>query len=206
MASACVFDKQGRILIAPKLRQWAELGRDIVFSGYSQTAVASFDTTGFGAGAELGLNLLQLGSVLVEPVAAIEWNRLSQEGFRETRAPGLNLDVEDETLQSVRSRVGLIVNAEFQTGEDTGFTPELRARWLHEFGDVDRVVESRLADGLTQGTFRVLGAETPRDALQAGLGWVGTVGSTLRIRADYDAIIDADRLDHVFSASVRLLF
>ena len=33
MASPCAFDKQGRILIAPKLRQWAELGRDIVFCG-----------------------------------------------------------------------------------------------------------------------------------------------------------------------------
>lgn len=33
MAAPCAFDKQGRILIAPKLRKWAHLERDIVFTG-----------------------------------------------------------------------------------------------------------------------------------------------------------------------------
>lgn len=33
MATPCSFDRQGRIGIPPKLRQWADLGRDIVFCG-----------------------------------------------------------------------------------------------------------------------------------------------------------------------------
>ena len=33
MAAPCPFDKQGRILIPPKLRKWARLDRDIVFTG-----------------------------------------------------------------------------------------------------------------------------------------------------------------------------
>jgi len=33
MATPCVFDKAGRILIPPKLRKWAALERDIVFTG-----------------------------------------------------------------------------------------------------------------------------------------------------------------------------
>jgi len=33
MAIRCSFDKQGRILIPPKLRRWANLARDVVFTG-----------------------------------------------------------------------------------------------------------------------------------------------------------------------------
>ncbi len=33
MASRCPFDRQGRILIPPKVRAWAGLQRDIVFTG-----------------------------------------------------------------------------------------------------------------------------------------------------------------------------
>jgi MraZ protein len=33
MAMPCPFDRQGRILIPPKLRDWAQLKREIVFSG-----------------------------------------------------------------------------------------------------------------------------------------------------------------------------
>ncbi len=33
MATRCPFDKQGRILIPPKLREWAHLERDLVFTG-----------------------------------------------------------------------------------------------------------------------------------------------------------------------------
>jgi len=36
MAAPCSFDKQGRILIPPKLRSWAHLQRDIVFTGLGE--------------------------------------------------------------------------------------------------------------------------------------------------------------------------
>lgn len=36
MAAPCAIDKQGRILVPPKLRKWAGLERDIVFTGIGE--------------------------------------------------------------------------------------------------------------------------------------------------------------------------
>ena len=80
--------------------------------------------------------------------------------------------------------------------------PELRAFWLHEFGDLERKIEATLGDA----PFTVEGAEAPRDGALFGMGWSMSIGRNLRATADYDVRWDADRLEHTGSVTLRLRF
>jgi hypothetical protein len=74
--------------------------------------------------------------------------------------------------------VGARLHGRFEIDEETSMVPELRAMWLHEFGDRDRIVRGRLNGAVTGGDFRVRGAESPRDSALLGLGWAAAAWST----------------------------
>ena len=153
------------------------------------------------------MNLARLGLVVIQPVASFDWTHLDQEDFDETGAMSLNLSVKSETIDSIRSGAGLRAFLRYPIGDETEMVPELRARWLHEFGDRDRLLRGRLSGAPAgAGTLRVHGAETPRDSFLAGLGWSVALGERLRVHADYDAIVDSDRLDHEFGVTLRARF
>ena len=56
------------------------------------------------------------------------------------------------------------------------------------------------------GRFRVQGAEIPGDSFQVGTGWAVELRDTLRVHADYDAIVSEDSVAHEFGVAVRLRY
>jgi outer membrane autotransporter protein len=183
-----------------------ESERRITIGTLDSVARGDFDSNDFGARIEAGANVVRFGRVTLQPLAAFDWSQLGQDGFQETGADALDLDVDSETTTSLLSSVGARLHGRVELDEETSMVPELRAMWLHEFGDRDRIVRGRLTGALTGGDFRVLGAEAPRDSALVGLGWSATIGDAVRVFADYDAIIDSRRLEHNFALSVRVWF
>ena len=185
---------------------WNSSERRIALPGGSEEADADFDTDGGGVGVEGGLNLLRCGPALLQGVASFDWTRLNQESFDESGAGPLDLEVASERIDSLRTGLGMRLNGRVELGGGVDLLPELRLRWLHEFGDTRRQVSARFADAPVAGGFSLSGAEAPRDALLAGLGWTGEVSEALRIHADYDALVDADRVDHRLSIGAQVSF
>ena len=179
--------------------------RRIALAGFG-SADADFDTEGGGAGLEAGLRLARLGIFGLEALGSFDWTRLRRDSFRESGAGALNLQVAGERIDSLRSGLGLRLQAAWAIDRQFVLVPELRLRWLHEFGDTDRALRARFLSAPVPGGFALSGAEAPRDALLAGLGWAGELSDRVAVHADYDAWIDAERVDHRLAIAVHLSF
>jgi outer membrane autotransporter protein len=180
----------------------AESRRDIVAGTLRRKARADFDSHDYGLRGELALRALDARGVQLEPLAGFEWNHLTRDDFDERGAGSLGLSVDSETLDSALLQLGARVHGLFEMNEQSVLAPELRAYWLHEFGDDERRVDARLAGA----PFSVTGAETPRDGALVGAGWSISLGPHVRATADYDLRIDADRVEHVGSVAFRARF
>ena len=190
---------------------WArnQSDRELVVGTDRGSAEGEFDTLDYGVGAELGANLARLGLVVLQPVASFDWTRVDRDSFNESGGgalSALNLRVEDESTNSVRSGVGLRATLRYAMDDETELVPELRMRWLHEFGDDERVVRGRFRGATTGGAFQVRGVDGASDTFNAGLGWAVALGEHLRVQADYDAIVSADALAHELGLSVRIRY
>lgn len=180
--------------------------RQIASSTLSRTARASWNAQDYGAGAEAGVTLLRVGPVAFQPLAGVDWLRLTEESYRETGAGSLSLDVRPADLTSTTARFGGRVVAHFTMNEQSEFVPELRAFWQTELGDRDRVLHANLLGSGAAGAIPVTGAGLPGSAFVLGLGWSADVSSALQILADYDALLGSDRVEHQGTVAVRVRF
>ncbi len=108
-----------------------------------------------------------------------------------------------ESLDSLMSRVGLRIYGDFEIGEDNYLVPELRAHWLHEFGDRDRQMDGRITAD-SGGAWTVQGAELARDGVVIGTGWTISASEKLFVFADYDVILNQDLIQHSVALGIRL--
>jgi outer membrane autotransporter protein len=181
--------------------------RNLVVGTVNGTTQADFDTLDYGVGFEMGANLARFGLVLVQPVASFDWIRIERESFSESAGGALGplaLNVDDDTTESLRTGLGLRASLRYPIDSSSEMVPELRARWLHEFGDEERIVRGRFRGAPAGGgAFRVKGAEAGSDILLAGLGWSVSLGERFRVHADYDALVSSDALAHELSIAVR---
>ena len=180
--------------------------RRIQSTQLSRTASASWDAEDWGAGAEAGFTLFTVGDFGFQPIAGVDWLSLTEEDYRESGAGSLSLDVDPDDLESTTGRFGARIFGKIDL-EGIGFlVPELRGFWQREFGDRDRVLRARLIGASTGGALVVHGAEMPRDVVILGVGWSGNVGERIQILLDYDALLDADRVEHQGNLAVRVSF
>jgi uncharacterized protein with beta-barrel porin domain len=106
-------------------------------------------------------------SELLEAGAAFRfgWNRMSLDREIAFAAPSTLSRTADSEFDGI------------DLGEGFRIRPELRGRWLHEFGDRERKLEARIG-GVPGASYDVQGTELPRDT-----GTVGLDGSSRRAGA-----------------------
>ncbi len=187
---------------------WARnhVERDIDVGSFAAKADADYDTTGYGAGGEAGVNLAQLGPVSLVPFASLDWTRLDSDQVEEGGGGVLSLRVEGDTTDSVRSEVGMRIGTRLRIDESATMLPELRGSWRHEYGDTERELSTELEGSFTGVPIRIIGAQEPRDAAVVGLGWSARIWDQVEAHAEYDAIVDSDGLDHVLAITARIHF
>jgi uncharacterized protein YhjY with autotransporter beta-barrel domain len=124
------------------------------------------------------------------PTAAIQYDHLGVDGFTESGGCSANLNVDRETAESLRSRLGGHVLYSASSG-GLLFTPFIDASWQHEFLDGARAITSSFSDiGLGQFT-----VETPaagRESLLVSAGLNIDFNRTLAFFASYTAQLDPD--------------
>jgi outer membrane autotransporter protein/CSLREA domain-containing protein len=182
--------------------------RDIDFappSTLSRSTDAEFDGIDLGGHVEAALNLFELAGVSVQPLAAFTYAHLQQDAFDESGAGSLDLSADEETIDSAVSGLGARLHARIELDEAIWLRPELRARWLHEFGDVERKLDARIG-GTPGAAFTVRGTELPRDAASVGLGWTVIVQERLLFFAGYDLAVNPDLLQHTAALGLEVVW
>lgn len=151
--------------------------RTLLFGAIDRTAEGNHEgrqvDTNFEAGWRLGGEEFS-----ATPFAGLMYSWLDEDGYTETGADSLNLDVDGHTSQSLRTGVG--ARMAFATSVGTGtFTPEVGARWEHELLDDDYDTQARFA-ALSDSGFFMRGLDRPRDAVVLTLGLAIKISEALR--------------------------
>ena len=177
--------------------------RDIRFGAINRTASADLDGHDYGAQFEGGFNLFDIGGIVFEPTASVNYNHLTQDGVTEEGALSLNLATEDFDLDSLVTGVGMRIRGRWETEPGFWIVPELHGRWLHEFLDTDRFIEARLVSDPVASAFQIQGVELPRDSGSVGFAWSVITDSAWSVIGSYDIVLSEDLMQHIGSLTLN---
>lgn len=170
--------------------------RRLAFGGIDRTASSDFDSNTFSLYGEVSYDLPQNGWTL-QPLAAISASRNKNDGFTETGADALNLQVDDETVHSAKTLLGARAVIDFDRVQ-----LQPRAMWAHEFGNANVPLSAQLQGGAAP--FAVYGIDLPRDSLVAGLTVVGKTTDRLSLFADMQGEFNSRQTDLALLLGLRV--
>ena len=105
--------------------------------------------------------------------------RTKTDGFTETGAGALNLQVASQSTRSARTLLG--AKTVHQWGR---LTVEPRLTWAHEFGNVNAPLVASFTGAPGAGNFQISGTALKRDSLALGLGVSGQLRKGFTLTAD----------------------
>ncbi len=156
--------------------------RRIVIPGVDRTANGSTDGDQFGAnlsgGYEFHRNNWTFG-----PAVGLTYVNLGINSFNETGAGAANLNVGNQSDDSLRSRLGATVRYQEKIGSVV-IVPHLSAFWQHEFLDGSKLITSQF-EGLPAGTFSIQTIKGDSDNALLGAGIDVEVTDRVTLFVDY---------------------
>jgi uncharacterized protein YhjY with autotransporter beta-barrel domain len=105
----------------------------------------------------------------ISPVAGLQYDHTGIDSYSESGAGALDLNIADENIDSLRSKLGFRIMRNFQWMGWT-FTPDVRASWYHEFLNQTRGVTESSAGSPALGEFVVDTVKPDDDFAMAGVG------------------------------------
>jgi outer membrane autotransporter protein len=185
-----------------------DTSRRVVFGAIDDTLTADFNGWDAGGRLDASVNLWDLAGVTLAPLAYLDYAHLDRDAYSETGSMnGLNLNVSDESLDSLVGAVGARLHGAIPLGEGSVMTAELRGLWSHEFGDRARPVTTTFGGDTTPppgNPFTVVGARIPRDVGVIGLAWSVITQENLEVFADYTAAVNSDLFEQSLAIGIRL--
>jgi outer membrane autotransporter protein len=175
--------------------------RLVQYDGINRTADGSFGGwQGYGY-LERGVSFRTQRATL-QPYAALQYIYLRQNGYTETGAETLNLNMSGIDANSLRSLIG--TRLQYTQGTRLGhrLLPEVRALWLHEFLDTDVAVNSFFAP-IGGGSFAIQGLDLGRDWAILGGGVRYELDSGWQMYFNYDAQVNTQQVFHVGSGGLQ---
>jgi outer membrane autotransporter protein len=177
-------------------------------SRIDRTAKASFGGHEVGAYAESGYVVAAPAEFQLEPMGSLHYTWLKRDSFSESGASSIDLDVDDETWNSLLGTIGMRVHKTFIIESDRRslFVPEIWARYAHQFLDRGRPLNASLSGAVTAGSYRVKGATIGAEGAILGAGWSVTSERNFSAFLYYDANINADFVGHAIAGGILLRF
>jgi autotransporter-associated beta strand protein len=142
------------------------------------------------------------GGAFVTPFARLQGSTTSQQGFTESGADSLDLNVAPQTTNSLRSVLGVQLGNGFDVGWRDRLALTLRLGWSHDFADTSRPVNASFAGAPAQ-PFVVTGAPAPRDGAILGFYADTAIAAATNLYLRYDGEIAGGNTSHIFSAGVH---
>ncbi|MFP4055163.1 MAG: autotransporter domain-containing protein, partial [Phycisphaerae bacterium] len=146
-----------------------------------------------------------VGEFTFGPVASVQYTHVEEDGYRESGAGAMNLDVDAVRADSLQTTVGLRAMMDHRLPWAT-LTPQLRAEWLHEYRSEARSLSARF--GGAGSSFVVRGQDPAADVflLNAGLGLDFLNGLSAQIGYEFYTECGDGMTSHGISASLRYEF
>jgi len=123
------------------------------------------------------------GGWYAQPQLALQYQHISEDAFVETGAGAANLAIARNTLNMFQSALGARFFRTIRQDDGGWLVPDLRVRWGHEFGDVNRDVTANFVG--TSQIFQVNGRQQDRDTVQVRGGITAYTKSDLDIDLGY---------------------
>src|SRR5712691_1865223 len=179
--------------------------RRLVFSDVNR--VARGDTSGQQVVANVGAGYeFPLGATTLTPYGRLEYVFLHVNGFREKRAAGLNLKIDDQDVPSLRSALGGRITHAVSTPIGV-FVPQVHAEWRHEFLDDRRTISARFVNDPLQTGFRFQTDRLDRNYGAVGAGVSTVLRSGVSAFVNYETVVGLqDVTNHSVTGGARLEF
>ena len=134
----------------------------------------------------------------VTPFVRLQGSTTTQNGFTESGADSLNLVVQQQTVNSLRSTIGMDLAAAFSRT-----TIGLRLGWQHEFADTSRPMTASFS-GAAGTPFTVFGATPQRDSAVLGLGATFQVADATEVSLRYDGEVGGGTNNNALTLGLRM--
>ncbi len=177
-----------------------ETQRSISFGSLSRRADADYGADRF-TGALEAAYAIDLGWSTIEPLAALRYTYLRQDGFSETGAGSIGLTSGGQSASSLLGSLGARLIRQFDLGAHH-VAVEARGRWQHEFLDAAMVLDTVFI-GAPAASFAVQGAQVARDSAILGVGLSTRAGHNVTLFAGYDVSLNTDTTAHAVTAGLR---
>jgi autotransporter-associated beta strand protein len=156
--------------------------RDIIIPGVDRAATASPSGDQYGGDLDGGYEFHR-GNWTFVPSAGLTYVNLGIDSFSESGAGVAGLNVNNQSAESLRSRLGGSVRYEAKIGSMV-LTPHLSAYWQHEFLDGQDLITSQF-EGLPAGGFSVQTIRGDTDNALLGFGLDAQITNSVTLFVDY---------------------
>ena len=129
---------------------------------------------------------------------------LQQHAFDEQGAGGLNLSVQANQAQTLRSALGARLARTFTTASGAKITPEASIGWAHYFALDNRVINASLLE--LGGSFATNGFNGDTDSVLVGAGVTAQLTNGVAFSGRYNAEIGRGFTSHMLNLGVRCEF
>ncbi|MDP1839597.1 MAG: autotransporter outer membrane beta-barrel domain-containing protein, partial [Reyranella sp.] len=149
------------------------------------------------------IGIYERAAASLTPFARLQGVNNSQAAFSETGAGSLNLNVAQQTVNSLRSTIGAELAGSVDAGWRDRLSLQLRLGWTHEYANVSRPVTASFA-GAPGAAFTVFGAAPQRDAASLGFAANTLIADRTSLYFRYDGEVGTGTDNHAFSAGLRM--
>jgi outer membrane autotransporter protein len=141
--------------------------RNIVFPGVNSSAKAAYSGQDYTAYLAAGYHFFADGFTIT-PMASLQYTHVNLDGYTETGAGSIDLNVNSQSYDFVESRLGVKVAHPFHTSAGA-LVPEAHFNWLHELANP---AVANTAAFVVPGSpfFTTPGMKTAADTLNGGIG------------------------------------
>ncbi len=180
------------------------LERDLSFGTLNRTAKSSTTGNMFNAYGETGYDL-KLKCLVATPMLSLAYSRLWVDGFTESGANSLNLDVSQQNASSLQTGVGAKFAVPLKRNSVT-VVPQVYATYQHEYSNSSRGLDARLSQA--GGSSFAFTTDTPhRNFAVLGANVNVLTRKNLKIQVDYNAEVGRGNYTaHYVSAGLRWEF
>ena len=172
----------------------------------SQTATG--DSKGYELNSVIGGGYdYQLGdATIVGLITSLRYDRLWVDDYSESGAGSLDLDVDDQDLDSLRSDLGVRVAYSVVAIDDIIWHWGAQASWQHEFMDTENTVKARLVNGGSASFNTDVNQDISADTLSLGASLSGEISTQLSVGVAYFAEINEDYTSNTLNFSIAYGF
>ena len=158
--------------------------RNIIFPGYAGNAKGIADGDQYTVNLDGGYDCHLDDHFTAGPLAGLQWVHMRVDGFDESGAGAANLEIGNQRVDSLQSRLGGRLSIHLLTHGDMAISTDLHAAWQHEYLDNSRAIHASFA-GAGLAAFSVRTTGPMRDAAVLGTGLNFTFHERLTLFADY---------------------